>query len=166
MAGAEARRRGAAQQRARTRARRAQPNVERTERDQQGATARSAERSEGRPRVEGNLKLSGEHATRVSETLRRTGHRENVNINVRVGVRVPETVRFQPLPEDVVAIVPEYRGYDYFIDVSDEIVFVSPQTHEVVGMIDYEAPQHGRASDSSRVIVARELDCPDRTVTA
>ena len=111
---------------------------------------RTAERNEnhGPARVRGNVKMSPEHATRVSEVLRREGHRENVNISVRVGVRVPETVSLRPLPEDIIAFVPEYRGYDYFIDENDEIVFVAPQTHEVVGMIDYE----GRAAavDSPR----------------
>ena len=117
---------------------------------------RTAERPAGQPRVVGDVKMSTEHATRVSEFLRRGARPENVNIAIRVGVRVPEDVVVQPLPPDVIALVPEYRGYDYFIDSNDEIVFVAPETHEVVGMIDYE----GRAAavDTQRMAGARP--CP------
>jgi len=84
----------------------------------------------------------------------RSGHRENVNIDVRVGVRIPETVAIYPVPEEVVSFAPEFRGYDYFIE-NDQIVFVAPSTHEVVGMIEYE----GRAAaDETRLSGARP--CP------
>jgi hypothetical protein len=120
---------------------------------------RTAEHNEarGQARVQGNVKMSTEHATRVSQSLMREGHREHANVRVRVGERVPEGVRFLPLPEDVIAIVPEYRGYDYFIDDNDEIVFVSPESHEIVGMIDYE----GRAaSDDTYTRVGASRPCP------
>lgn len=118
-------------------------------------TNRAAER--GAPKVMGNVKISNEHATRVSEALRRDARPERVDIDVRVGVRVPETVVVRPLPPEVVTLVPEYRGYDYFVDSEDEIVFVSPETHEIVGSIDYE----GRAASeegATRVSAARP--CP------
>ena len=120
---------------------------------------RTAEHNEarGQARVQGNVKMSTEHATRVSQSLMREGHREHANVRVRVGERVPEGVRFLPLPEDVIAIVPEYRGYDYFIDENDEIVFISPKTHEVAGMIDFE----GRAaSDETYTRVGASRPCP------
>lgn len=105
-------------------------------------------RAEGRGpvRAEGKVRISSEHATRVSETLLREARRERVDFDVRVGVRVPEKITVRPLPEDVIAIVPEYRGYDYFVDSNDDIVFVSPETHEIVGTIDYE----GRAAAEER----------------
>jgi len=95
-----------------------------------------AQHAERPARVTGQVKISHEHAQRVSQTLRRESRPEHVDINVRVGERIPQTVVVHPLPLDVVTIVPEYRGYDYFIDSDDEIVFVSPQTHEIVGTID------------------------------
>jgi hypothetical protein len=97
-----------------------------------------AQRADRPARVTGNVRISNEHAERVGETLRRVGQPERVNFDVRVGVRVPETVSIRPLPPEVVSIVPEYRGYDYFVDANDEIVFVAPTTHEVVGTIDYQ----------------------------
>ena len=117
---------------------------------------RTAEHPAGAPRVTGDIKMSTEHATRVSEFLRRGARPENVNIAIRVGARVPENVVVEPLPADVIALVPEYRGYDYFIDSNDEIVFVAPETHEVVGMIDYE----GRAASEDMQRVAGARPCP------
>jgi len=135
-------------------------NAPRTGANEQDRNApRTAERNQahGPARVEGNVKMSSEHAERVSQSLLREGHREHSDIRVRVGERVPEGVRFLPLPEDVIAIVPEYRGYDYFIDENDEIVFISPQTHEVAGMIDFE----GRAaSDETFTRVPASRPCP------
>jgi hypothetical protein len=107
----------------------------------------------GEPRVNG-VKISNEHAVRIGETLRREGRVERPNFDVRVGVRVPEEFEIRPLPSDIVEIEPEYRGYDYFVDADDEIVFVSPETHEIVGTIAYE----GRAASIDAPRAARP--CP------
>ena len=85
--------------------------------------------------VRGNLHISRENASRISENLVRQGHRENVNFRVDVGARLPRDVELLPLPPDVVELAPEYRGYDYFV-ANDEIVFVDPGTRAVVGMIE------------------------------
>jgi hypothetical protein len=111
----------------------------------------------GQPRVIGNVKSSEEHATRMREMLRGHGQREHAGIDINVGVRVPDGVTVYPLPAEVIAIAPEYRGYDYFVDDNDEVVFVSPETHEIVGAIEYE----GRAaSDEPTVNVAGARPCP------
>jgi hypothetical protein len=96
----------------------------------------------GQPRVIGKARISDEHATRLREVLQGHGAREHAGIDIDVGVRVPDSVTVYPLPAEVIAIAPEYRGYDYFIDDNDEVVFVSPDTHEIVGAIEYE----GRAA--------------------
>ena len=137
-----------------------------TERRNEGAAANERDRNaprtaeqnapRGPAQVRGNVHMSSEHASRVSETLRRDMRPERVNVDVRVGTRVPETVTIRPLPPEVIAIVPEYRGYDYFIDENDEIVFVSPQSHEIVGMIDYE----GRAASDDVTHVRAARPCP------
>ena len=38
------------------------------------------------------------------------------------------------LPEEIVLLIPEYRGYDYFL-IGDEIVIVDPRTLEIVAII-------------------------------
>ncbi len=86
-------------------------------------------------RVNGDLHLSQEKATRISQALKTSGGRENVRVDVRVGGPVPGNMRPMPLPPDVVALVPEYRGYEYFV-ANDAIVIVQPTSHVVVGTID------------------------------
>jgi hypothetical protein len=58
----------------------------------------------------------------------------NVNFDVAVGTRIPRDVHVVVLPEEIVRIVPEYRGYEYFL-VGDEIVIVDPSTLEIVAII-------------------------------
>jgi hypothetical protein len=43
----------------------------------------------------------------------------NVNFPLTVGTAVPRDVRIQTLPSDVVEVVPQYRGYSFFV-VRDE----------------------------------------------
>lgn len=106
------------------------------QRTRTGATERRDQ-----PRVIGRVQTSPENATRVTDILTRNVQSTNVNINIAVGARVPEGVTFYPVPEEVLAFAPEYQGYDYFVD-NGEVVFVSPDTHEIVAAIDYE----GRAA--------------------
>jgi hypothetical protein len=58
----------------------------------------------------------------------------NVDFDVRVGTRIPRTVHFTALPEEIVRIVPEYRGFDYVL-VRDEILIIDPDTLEIVAII-------------------------------
>jgi uncharacterized protein DUF1236 len=58
-----------------------------------------------------------------------------VNIAVNVGVRVPRSVHFYPIPEDIVTIVPDYRGYEYFQIDEAHVAIVDPDTLEVVDII-------------------------------
>jgi Protein of unknown function (DUF1236) len=59
----------------------------------------------------------------------------NVNFNVSVGTRVPADVHFYPVPEQVVTIYPEWRGYE-FILVGGRYIIVQPETHEIVYIIE------------------------------
>ena len=110
----------------------------------------------GEPRVMGKVQTSTEHATRVSEILMRNSQSENVDVDINVGVRVPDSVTIYPLPEEVLTIAPEYQGYDYFVD-NGEVVFVAPETHEIVGAIEYGG---ATASVSESINVAGARPCP------
>jgi hypothetical protein len=121
-----------------------------------GAGENRTQHAQGQARFTGNAKMSNEHAERVGAELRRTAQPERVNVNVRVGERIPETVIIHPLPADIISLVPEYRGYDYFVDSDDEIVFVAPDTHEIVGTIAYE----GRAAAEDATQVSGARPCP------
>ena len=58
----------------------------------------------------------------------------NANFDVTVGARIPRSVHVAVLPEEIVRLVPEYRGYEYFL-VGEEIVIVDPRTLEIVAVI-------------------------------
>ncbi|MGH6680186.1 MAG: DUF1236 domain-containing protein, partial [Bradyrhizobium sp.] len=55
----------------------------------------------------------------------------HADFSVDVGTVVPSHYHFYSLPEDVVSIFPEYRGYDYIV-VNDEIVIIQPESHKIV----------------------------------
>lgn len=64
----------------------------------------------------------------------RSVNRVRVNTEVRVGVRMPRSVHLAVLPATVIALVPAYRSYRYFV-VDDRICIVEPTTYEVVDVI-------------------------------
>ena len=59
----------------------------------------------------------------------------NINFSISVGIRVPRTVAFHPLPTELVTIYPSWRGYEFFL-VGDEIVVVNPRTLEIVAVLE------------------------------
>jgi hypothetical protein len=75
--------------------------------------------------------IRGEHVQKIA----------HADFSVKVGTVIPAHYHFYPLPEDIVSIVPEYRGYDYVV-VSDEILIVEPQSHRIV----YTLPENESAS--------------------
>jgi hypothetical protein len=72
-----------------------------------------------------------------------------VNFSVSVGAVVPRDVRLQTLPSDVVEVVPQYRGYDFFV-VRDEIVIVEPSTYKIVTVLPRSGGSTAAAPASSR----------------
>jgi hypothetical protein len=85
----------------------------------------------------GSVQLSEDQRSQMKTIIgREHGPRlgSNVNFDVTVGTRIPRNVHVVVLPEEIVRIVPEYRGYEYFL-VGDEIVIVDPRTLEIVAII-------------------------------
>ena len=83
-----------------------------------------------------SVTLSSEQKTRIKEVV---GHNssarvDRVDFSLSVGTRVPRTVHLVVLPEDIVRIVPQFRGYLYII-VRDEIVILDPDTLEIVAIL-------------------------------
>jgi len=132
--------------------------------DRQGQTNQNAERredrnnmkAEGREGRTGNMnaekggaegrtvgqagagaKLSTEQRTKITSVIKNehVAPVNNVNFSVAVGTRVPHNIAFHPLPQDVVTIYPEWRGYN-FVLVRDEIVVIDPDTYEIVAVIN------------------------------
>jgi hypothetical protein len=84
-----------------------------------------------------SVQLSQDQRTRVhtiigtSSTARAS---TDEHFGVSVGAKVPRSVHFELLPEEIVEIIPEFRGFDYVL-VGDEILIIDPDTLEIVAII-------------------------------
>ncbi len=59
----------------------------------------------------------------------------DVDVNIGIGVVVPRSIEFYPVPQDIVVIAPEYRDYLYFV-VGNQVCVVDPDTYEIVDIIE------------------------------
>jgi hypothetical protein len=102
---------------------------------QQGTQQKQNTAGQGSQGSAKSVQLSSEQRTKIHVTLanQRAERITNANFTIQVGARVPRTVRFYPLPVEIVEIVPEYQGYDYVL-VGDEILIIDPETLEIVAV--------------------------------
>lgn len=89
----------------------------------------------------GRVQLSQRQHSQVRQIISQTNvQRLSRNaFNVRIGAVVPPNVQFYPLPPDVIALVPQFQGYDYAM-VDDDIVIIDPGSREVVSLLDEGGP--------------------------
>jgi hypothetical protein len=85
-----------------------------------------------------NVKLSDEQRTRIRDTVigargaPKVGH---VDFDVTVGTVIPRgRVHAVRVPETLVRIEPEWRGYLYFV-YEDEVVVVNPRNMRIVAVL-------------------------------
>jgi len=101
---------------------------------QTGAMQGSAQERSGRS--VGFTKLSSDQKTRLHEiimdgNIQRVDH---VDFSLSVGTRVPDTVTFYDVPETIVDILPQYRGFRYIV-AEDELVIIDPDTLDIVAVL-------------------------------
>jgi hypothetical protein len=86
----------------------------------------------------GVVSLNVQQRTQIGQTLARHNVKPvtNVNFSISVGTAVPRSVQLNALPADLVTIVPQYRGYSYFV-VEEQIVIVEPSSTKIVAVIPY-----------------------------
>jgi len=105
-----------------------------------GKNAAEGGRMENRTTTTGQAgagaRLTTEQRTRISTVIRdqHVAPVGNVNFAISVGTRVPREIGFHPLPQEIVTIYPDWRGYEFFL-VRDEIVVVDPRTLEIVAVL-------------------------------
>ena len=75
--------------------------------------------------------------------------RRKIDFSVSIGTRVPRSVQVVTLPDEIVRIVPQYRGFNYFVIsyrtkdfggtdfyfVKDQLVIIDPKTLEIAAII-------------------------------
>jgi Protein of unknown function (DUF1236) len=118
-----------------------------------GATTQSqtTQSQTSQAQVSQHSNISTEKQVRISQTLTRerlAPPERNLNIAIRIGEPVPQSVRFHRLPPEIVSIEPEYRDYEYF-STDDDIVIVEPRTKRIVSQIPRDASRIRAAGDQT-----------------
>src|SRR5712672_3514195 len=105
----------------------------------QTTTQSQTNQSQTTGQAAGGAKLSTEQRTKITTVIKEQHVQPvtNVNFSISVGTRVPrgEGVTFHPLPAEIVAVYPQWRGYEYIL-VLDQILVIDPRTGEIVDVID------------------------------
>ena len=83
-----------------------------------------------------SVRLSNQQRTKIRDTfthehVQRVDHPD---FALKVGTPVPRDVQVYDVPEDIVVVVPQYRGLKYII-VRNEVVFLDPETLEIVAIM-------------------------------
>ncbi len=68
------------------------------------------------------------HAIVAGRNLYRVDH---VNFALSVGTRIPHTMRIYGVPQAIVDIVPQYRGFDYIV-IKKDLLIIDPRTLEIL----------------------------------
>lgn len=123
-------------------------------RQRQGRNAGQAE-----DRTSQRSEINENQRREIVDRLQRekTAFRQNVNLQVKVGERLPPRVEARRLPPDIVRIAPQYRDYEYTV-IDNRIAIVDPRSREVVDFID-EGPDYGRSAsyDRDRVAISDDV---------
>jgi hypothetical protein len=113
------------------------------ERDQernQGQIQRDQRQQEGQQEGGGSknsVTLTTEQRTKIRNTVfreRNVPRVSKLDFSINVGTVVPRTVRVVEVPELMIEIYPEWRGYRYFV-YNDEIIIVDPDTLTIVAVV-------------------------------
>ena len=108
--------------------------VEENERRSGGAVQGSAQERSGRS--VGSTALSPDQKTRLHGIITGGNIRriDNADFSLAIGTRVPDIATFYDVPQTIVDILPQYRGFEYIV-VGDELVIVDPDTLEIVAVL-------------------------------
>jgi len=123
---------------------------------QQGAQPSQKLRQQGNQnpadgQAHGSVSLNQQQRTRVAAVISKEKIRPltKVDFSLSVGTRVPDTVLISTIPDTVVEIVPQYRGYGYFV-TNDQIVIVEPNTKEIVTLLPLSSSKASNEGASER----------------
>ncbi|MEP9354821.1 DUF1236 domain-containing protein [Xanthobacter sp. KR7-65] len=85
----------------------------------------------------GSVDITAEKRTTIHQSItrERIAPVRDVNFSINVGVEVPRTVELRALPASVIEVVPQYRGYRFFVLADGRIVIVQPTTYKIVTII-------------------------------
>jgi hypothetical protein len=83
----------------------------------------------------GSVKLSEDQRAKIKQMVQdRSARVDNANFAVTVGSVVPKTVHMTVVPPDIIAAIPEFRGFDYVL-IGNNILIVNPDTFRIVAVV-------------------------------
>lgn len=114
----------------------AKASVAREREENKKALIESEQRTTDQLSPSGGDKLTPEHRAKLTEVIKKEhlAPETNITFSISVGTRVPPEVRSRPLPEEIVADYPDWRGFQFFL-VSTNIIVVNPRTFEIVAIV-------------------------------
>lgn len=98
--------------------------------------------TEGHPDVhpphELDERVAPEHRLMMGETFRGLGTppAEGVAADWTVGATVPGTIVRHPVPDAIIATVPDVRGYEYVVLPDGRTALVHPETNTIAMILD------------------------------
>ena len=109
--------------------------------------------------VSAGVTINRDQQTQISAaiTTAKVRPETRVDFSINVGTVVPSHVHLYELPANVVTIVPQYRGYQYFM-VRDEIVIIEPRTKKIVTVISSTNRAAATPSSTTKKVTFSEQD--------
>jgi hypothetical protein len=121
--------------------------------------------------AQGRVAVNEEQERQIAAAMRkeRVQPVESSGISVSVGAVAPAGVRLGTVSADLVAVLPQFRGYSFFAS-RDEIAIVEPGTRKIVALVPVKltataaAPQQDRNTERSTTRSTRRTNI-ERDVT-
>jgi hypothetical protein len=130
--------------------RQSQQDMQRQDRRQDAQTSRSQTSTRDRASTSLNVDINETQRTRIASAISSVNVRPvNVNFRVATGVVVPRTVTLHTLPPTIVEVVPQFRGYSYFV-TREQIVIVEPRRKTIVAVLPAGDTARAQAPAASR----------------
>jgi hypothetical protein len=83
-----------------------------------------------------HVDIKPEQKTVIKQTIVKENIRpQKIDVQVRVGVRVPQTVVLYALPPTIIEIYPAYRPYKFVMVDDNTILVIDPTDWEIVDVI-------------------------------
>jgi hypothetical protein len=83
-----------------------------------------------------HVDIKPEQRTVIKQTIVKENIRpQKIDVQVRVGVRIPRTVVLHALPPTIIEIYPAYRPYKFVMVDDDTILVIDPSDGEIVDVI-------------------------------
>jgi hypothetical protein len=83
-----------------------------------------------------HVDIKPEQRTVIKQTIVKENIRpQKIDVQVRVGVRIPRTVVLHSLPPTIIEIYPAYRPYKFVMVDEDTILVIDPTDWEIVDVI-------------------------------